>query len=291
MSRRAKRPLNQIGVKKANADFYAKYPNMRGKSLNASMRREWMDSYIKHGSEIETQKNTLPKKKPNTIVQQCPPSPKPITLNKCDEIKKHVNEGDIVLRGEQGDSESEFFAKVSNCDFSHAGIVARDSKGDLVVDAYLGRGVDNKNAVAHSVDDFFCGHKATQGLVSRPKDCVASKKAAEWAMKQTEDPDYTFDLFDPWNKDKKSLYCSDFVHQSYQNAGLDLVPNKMDFLSPANKANTLKEARNFDKKGYLLSDAKLKKHLLQKTGGSSEYITPYQVADNLNTKTVVNFAK
>jgi hypothetical protein len=29
------------------------------------------------------------------------------------------------------------------------------------------------------------------------------------------------------------------VYQSYQNAGVDLVPDKMDFLSDANRENTL----------------------------------------------------
>src|ERR1022692_3553166 len=84
---------------------------------------------------------------------------------------------------------------------------------------------------------FFCGHGATQGLVTRPKDDKAAKKAAQWAYDQSKDPDYTFDLFDPWNSDPKRLYCADFVYQSYQNAGTDLVPDKMDFFSPANKQN------------------------------------------------------
>jgi hypothetical protein len=125
--------------------------------------------------------------------------------------------------------------------------------------------------------------------VTRPKDDKAAKKAAQWAYDQSKDPDYTFDLFDPWNSDPKRLYCADFVYQSYQNAGTDLVPDKMDFFSPANKQNTLDAARGFDNRAKFLSDAKLQNELLKKTGGSSEYITPCQVATNPNTDTIVHF--
>jgi hypothetical protein len=72
--------------------------------------------------------------------QNCPLQNKnaaPTTSN-CKDMKNHVQEGDIVVRGERGDDESEFIAKVSRCNFSHAGIVARNEKGELVVvDAYV----------------------------------------------------------------------------------------------------------------------------------------------------------
>jgi len=172
--------------------------------------------------------------------------------------------------------------------------VARDDKGQLVVvDAFPGRGPGNKNAVqAISVDSFFCDKQygATHGIVARPKDCVAAKKAAKWAMDQTKDPDYVFDLFDPWNSDPKRLYCADFVYQSYQNAGVDLVPAKMDFLSPDNKENTISAAREF-KGGWakLATDSMIEKELLKRGGGSSEYITPCQVGQNTKTDTILNF--
>jgi hypothetical protein len=222
----------------------------------------------------------------DSAVQTCPQE-----VKDCAQMKDHVQEGDIVLRGERGDDESAFIAKVSKCDYSHAGIVARDANGDLVVvDAYPGR---SSGAVeAHSVDDFFCGHHATQGIITRPKDSAKAKKAAEWALEQTKDPDYEFDLFDPWNKDPKRLYCSDFVSQSFENAGLSMVPHKTDFLSAANRQNTLDAARDFGVPWYaspFVSDKKVEQKLLEKANGFSEYITPCDVARNANTDTVVNF--
>jgi hypothetical protein len=204
-------------------------------------------------------------------------------------MKKNLQEGDIVLRGESGDAESDFIAKVSGCPYSHAGIVARNAAGDLVVvDAYPGR---SSGAVAEStVDDFFCGHKATDGIVTRPKDCDAAKKAAQWAIAQTGDPSYTFDLWDPWNNDPKALYCADFVYQSYQNAGVDLVPAKTDLLDAAHRDTTIKEARKMaaqdDIRAKLASDARIEAELRKRTGGSSEYITPCQMGINPGTDTV-----
>ena len=201
-----------------------------------------------------------------------------------------------MLRGERGDDESEFIGKVSGCDYSHAGIVARDAKGDLVVvDAYPGRGsakAKNKNAVgANPVDDFFCGHGATHGLVGRPKDCVKAQAAANWAMGQTKDLDYNFDLWDPWNNDPKELYCADFVHQSYQNAGMDIVPIKTDLLDSAHRGATISEARKMAAKDTGLakfaSDSRIEAELRSRTGGSSEYITPCQVGVNADTQTAV----
>jgi hypothetical protein len=284
----------------ANQRLWAAHPELGGRQLStdavdASLRAEWMRYYRQAATARAPPPAAVPSPAtpppPAPVVALCPLAPAATKLDNCEDIKNHVQEGDIVLRGEQGDNESEFIAKISRCNFSHAGIVARNDKGELVVvDAYPGRGSGNKNAVAaHSVDDFFCGHNATQGLVARPKDCAKAKQAAQWAMEQTKDPDYTFDLFDPWNNDPKRLYCADFVYQSYQSAGLDLVPDKMDFLNPANKSNTLAQVHSFKPETRLLSDAKLEKELLKKTNGSSEYITPCQVANNPNTDTVVDF--
>jgi len=62
MCRRAKRPLNKAAVKKADAEFYANHPELKGLPLSATdpkqatLRREWMDLYIKHGGEVEDAK-------------------------------------------------------------------------------------------------------------------------------------------------------------------------------------------------------------------------------------------
>ena len=260
---------------------------------DAALRAEWRAHYqaVVSASAPPSSATPAPTPPPSAVpvVSACPA---PRKTGDCKEIKNHVQEGDIVVRGERGDAESDAIARISQCNYSHAGIVARNDKGELVVvDAYPGRGSGNSSAVqANSLDNFFCDHKATQGMVARPKDQTAAKKAAEWAMGETKDPNYTFDLWDPWNQDNKRLYCSDFVYQSFQNAGVDLVPSKMDFLSPANKKNTIEAAREF--KGGLAriaSDSKIEQEMLKMTGGSSEYITPCQVASNAGTEPAVIF--
>jgi hypothetical protein len=295
--------MDRHAVQLANERLWAAHPELGRRQLtddpaDKSLRAEWSRYYADASTVAAPPPAVSPAPAPPppaaAVVATCPAAPAPITTGDCKEIKNHVQEGDIVLRGERGDDESEFIAKVSKCKFSHAGIVARNDKGELVVvDAYPGRGPkgdENKKAVAaNSVDSFFCGHGATQGMVARPKDCTTAQKAAKWAYDQTKDPDYEFDLFDPWNKDPKSLYCADFVYQSYQNAGVDLVPDKMDFLSPANRADTLSAARDFKWKAKFASDRKLQNELLKMTGGSSDYITPCQVGSNSHTDTIVNF--
>jgi hypothetical protein len=68
MSGRAKRPLNKAAVKKADAEFYAKHPELKGKPLSANdpkqaaLRREWMDLYVKHGGKVENSKGKSAKK-------------------------------------------------------------------------------------------------------------------------------------------------------------------------------------------------------------------------------------
>jgi hypothetical protein len=182
--------------------------------------------------------------------------------------------------------------KAAKCDYSHAGIVVENAAGDLVVvDAYPGR---SGGAVKEeSIDDFFCGHGTFKGLASRPKDSAKAKKAAEWALAQTTDPAYDFGIFSPWNSDPKTLYCSDFVYQSFQNAGVDLVPKKMDFLSRANRQNTIDAAREYATKeetrlAKVASDSKIESELRKQAKGS-EYITPCQVAMNAETEIAVEF--
>jgi hypothetical protein len=310
-------------VRIANQHLWAAHPEIGGRQLtmdpsDATLRVEWLKFYKEAATVSPPPPGVAPAPAtppppapvvvacappPAPVVAACAPPPSTVKTSDCKAIKNHLQEGDIVLRGERGDDESEFITKVSKCNFSHAGIVARDDKGALiVVDAYPGRGPDeetqkkesptasNKNAVAaNSIDSFFCNHGATQGLVTRLRDCDAAKKAAQWAFDQTKDPDYTFDLFDQWNKDPKRLYCADFVYQSFQNAGVDMVQYKMDFLDAANKQNTLSAARDFKWKARLASDTKLERELLSMTGGSSEYITPCQVASNPKTDAIVDF--
>lgn len=290
--------MDPNAVRIANQRLWAAHPELAGRQLtndptDAALRAEWRRHYqdATAASAPPPKAKPAPAPPPPPPVAACPATPKAVKTDDCAAIKNHVQEGDILLRGERGDEESEFIAKISKCAYSHAGIVAKDATGKLVVvDAYPGRGPKNKNAVAtSSVDDFFCGHKATQGIVARPKDCDAARKAATWALDQTKDPDYVFDLFDPWNNDPKRVYCADFVYQSYQNAGVDLVPAKMDFLSPANKTNTLAAARSFNPKARILTDSKLETELLKMTGGSSDYITPCQVADSPMNDRAVEF--
>lgn len=294
--------MDKNAVRIANQRLWSAHPELANRQLtndpaDADLRTEWAKYYKDAANAIAPSPAVVPAPAPALppppppVVACVSPPPTPVAVTDCKDVKNQVQEGDIVLRGEQGDAESEFISKVSDCNYSHAGIVARNDNGELVVvDAYPGRGPANANAVeANSVDSFFCDHGATQGLVARPKDCDASKKAAKWALEQTKDPDYTFDLWDPWNKNPKRLYCADFVYQSYQNGGVDLVPDKIDFLSPTNKQKTLDAVRGFDWKAKLASDKKLEKELLSRTDGSSEYITPCQVAVNAQTDTVSTF--
>jgi len=292
--------LDPAAVQIANERLWAAHPELAGRQLtadpaDAALRQEWRNHYNAAVAAAVPPPPAVvpaPAAPPPAVapVAACPPAPPPVTVTKCDQVKGHVREGDIVLRGERGNEESEFIGKVSGCDYSHAGIVARNAKGELVVvDAYPGR---SSGAVAEqSVDDFFCGHGATHGAVTRPKDCAAADKAARWAMDQTSDPDYEFDLWDPWNNDPKRLYCADFVHQSFQNAGVDLVPAKTDLLDAAHRDTTIAEARrmaaNDSKLAKLASDDRIEQELRNRTGGSSEYITPCDVAKNAGTDPVV----
>lgn len=291
--------LDASAVKIANERLWKAHPELGGRLLtndpaDAALRAEWRKYY----NDAVAASAPPPAVAPAPVaapaapapVVSCPAAPAPVTTADCHDMKNSVQEGDIVLRGESGDAESDFIAKVSGCPYSHAGIVAKNAAGDLVVvDAYPGRG--SSGAVAEqSVDDFFCGHHATDGIVTRPKDCDAAKKAAKWAMDQTADPSYKFDLWDPWNNDPKSLYCADFVYQCYQNAGVDMVPVKTDLLDAAHRDTTIAEARKMaqqdTKLAKLASDKKIEAELRKRTGGSSEYITPCQMGINPSTDTV-----
>jgi Permuted papain-like amidase enzyme, YaeF/YiiX, C92 family len=295
--------LDPAAVVAANAALWQSHPELGGRQLttdpaDAALRQEWLIAY---NAEL-AKKPPTPAVVPVAAVVPAAAGPvmacagastPPVKVSDCKDVKNQVQEGDIVLRGEHGNEESEFVGKVSGCDYSHAGIVARDSAGQLVVvDAYPGRGPAGGNeaaVAAHPVDDFFCGHGATHGVVARPKDCAKAQLAAQWAMAQTIQPDYKFNLWDPWNSDPKQLYCSDFVHQSFQSGGgLDLVPVKTDLLDTTHRATTLSEARkmaaNDNRLAKLASDSKIESELRKRTGGSSEYITPCQVAMNTETQ-------
>jgi hypothetical protein len=128
-------------------------------------------------------------------------------------------------------------------------------------------------------------------MVGRPKDCAAASKAAAWALEQTKDPDYVFDLWDPWNVDPKRLYCADFVYQAFGDTGTaaKMVPKKMDLLSKENEANTIAAIRKLKSIPDSVSDDWIKKELLKNSKGKSEYITPCQIGVNTETDTVLKF--
>ena len=76
---RAKRPLNKSAVKKADAEFHAKHPELKGKSLSGSdpkqagLRKEWMALYKKNNGKIE-KPSTKPPKPPKGTKTKCPPT-------------------------------------------------------------------------------------------------------------------------------------------------------------------------------------------------------------------------
>ncbi len=300
--------LDPNAVRIANEQLWKAYPELKRRQLTvkpeeAEYRRAWWKYY----SEAAAKKPPEPEKKPSAkpphalpagppgTVAKCPPAPTKRKATDCADVKNHVKEGDIVLRSTPG-TDSDLIRQAGRCDYSHAGIVSRNAAGDLVVvDAYPDR---TGGAVKEEpIDDFFCKHGTSKGLLARPKDPKLGEKAAKWAMEQTKDPAYQFDIFNPWNRDPKQLYCSDFVYQSYQNAGVELVDKKMDFLSSANKENTLEAMRTYMKKegdceekmaAKWASDETLENELKKRAGGS-EYITPCQVAMNANMDTAVDF--
>jgi hypothetical protein len=295
--------LDQDAIRVANSRLWKAHPELGRRQLtmtpeDASYRKEWTQYY----KEALNKKPPLPTTTPATTLPAPPatatkpvvscPHPTKAIISDCHDVKNHVQEGDIVLRSTPG-ADSDFIRKAGKCAYSHAGIVTKNDRGELVVvDAYLGRGASSepdKNAVAEEpIDDFFCNHGTYKGLVTRPKDCDVAQKAAQWAYQQTKDPDYEFDIFNSWNQDPKQLYCSDFVYQSYQNAGIELISDKIDFLSDENKANTLQAARDYSMSAKLISDRKLEEEL-RKKASNSEYITPCQVAINSYTNTVMEF--
>ena len=295
--------LNNDAVRIANERLWAAHPELKRRQLSlgpedAVYRKEWMQYYQEALSNQPPPPAIPPlpvsSPPPSSPVTNCPSVSSPTTVTDCKDVKNHVQEGDIVLRSTPG-ADSDLIRKAGQCDYSHAGIIVRNAKGELVVvDAYPRAG----SAVAEEpIEDFFCGHGTFKGLVSRPKDCKAAQNAAQWAYDQTKDPDYKFDIFNPWDQDPKRLYCSDFVYQSFQNAGIEMVPNKMDFLSDSNKANTIAAAREFMKiegtiteraAANIVPDAKIAKELRKKVT-NSEYITPCQVAINPQTNPVVNY--
>jgi hypothetical protein len=308
--------MNSDATQLANQRLWKAHPELKGRQIgigseDASLRAEWVH-YYKDATKFSA---PTPAVAPTPAT---PPPPRPPVITSCTgagasvftadytKIKDHVQEGDIVLRGERGHRESDFLAKAGKCDYSHAGIVVKNDEGELVVvDAFPSRGLNGKydNAVqAISVDCFFgpdkydathglvTQYEATHGMVTRPKDCVAAEKAAEWAMEQTKDPDYVFSLFDPWNENPKKVYCADFVHQAYQNAGVELVKTKMDFLGEENKANTIAAGREFLGESAKDSwDITIEAKMYLMARGTTEYITPCQVGTGSDNSTVLTF--
>ena len=246
--------LDPKATRAANEKLWAAYPELgrrrlTGSSADSKYRAEWNRFY-----KEETAKEKPPAAKEKPKPAPPPPEPEPVgtcappikkKIKDCKKIAPEVKEGDVVLRSTPGD-DSDLIRAVAKCEYSHAGIVVKDAKGDLVIaDAYPER--TDGDVKTETVESFFCGHGTDKGLVARPKDCDVGEKAAQWALSQTKEKDYKFDLFNPWDGDPKQLYCSDFVYQAYGAAGADIVPDKMDFLTPANKKNTLDALREFAK--------------------------------------------
>lgn len=297
--------LDPKAVRAADEKLWAAHPELGGRRLTGSegdskYRAAW-NRFYKEESEKkppaakEKPKPAPPPPEPDPVGTCAPPKKK--TVKKCKDVSPEVKEGDVVLRSTPGD-DSDLIRSVAKCGYSHAGIVAKDSKGDLVVvDAYPGR--TNGDVKTETVDEFFCGHGTMKGIVARPKDCDTGEKAAQWAMEQTKETDYTFDLFNPWNGDPKQLYCSDFVYQSYGAAGATIVPDKMDFLAKDNKENTLDTLREFVKKNYKEDSKEARaarwapdfifERIVKSQFGGSEYITPCQVAFNDSMDTAVEY--
>ncbi len=91
---RAKRPLNKSAVKKADAEFYAKHPELKGTSLSgrdpkqAALRKEWMELYEKSGGEIE-KLSRKPEKTCTETTEKC--SSESPTLAQIKEIQKLID--------------------------------------------------------------------------------------------------------------------------------------------------------------------------------------------------------
>jgi hypothetical protein len=306
--------LDPAAVKVANERLWAAHPELKRRALTSApsdyaYRKEWQQHY----QAASQKKPPPPPVTPRPVAPRGPsgmgqgpaggsggstggPTVRasasvvvcsaPLTVTDCKDMKNHLQEGDIVLRSTPGD-DSDLIRKAGHCDYSHAGIVTKNSAGNLVVvDAYPRAG----SAVAEeSVDSFFCNHGAMKGLAARPKDPAVAQKAAQWAQSQTKVGGYQFQLLDPWNQDPKRLYCSDFVHQSFQNAGLELVPTKLDLMSPANKKNTIDALRDFKGGTAKFAGDSAIEQEIRKSAPSFEYITPCQVAMNAHTTTAVVF--
>ncbi|GEM_PF-2846991 len=70
---RLTRPLNKTAVRAANVDFYARHPEIKGKSITKypKLEQEWRSLYIQHGGTEET-KTPSTACKPSEVVQSCP---------------------------------------------------------------------------------------------------------------------------------------------------------------------------------------------------------------------------
>lgn len=217
-------------------------------------------------------------------ISPCPPT---TVATKPEDIKNHLKEGDIVLRmGPEG--ESNLIAEATRTNYSHAGIVVMNDKGEpMIVDAYPDR--DDGAVKAITPESFFGEGHAVSGGVFRHKDSAAATSAAQWANQQTKDPDYKFELFSPWNEDKKSVYCSDFVYQAYSNAGKTLVERKYDLLSDQNIENTVTALRKHGGfKAKLASDQKIEERA-REMAESGEFIAPGQLAESPDVCPAVDF--
>src|SRR6266576_1034718 len=122
--------LDPNAVRLANERLWNAHPELKKRSLtygagDAGLRAEWTRYY----------KDAAGASAPPPAVTPGPASPPlsvpvvaacmktaPAAVSDCKDVKKHLQEGDIVLSGERGQEESDFIAKVSKCNYSHAGI-------------------------------------------------------------------------------------------------------------------------------------------------------------------------
>ena len=244
------------------------------------------------------------RKKIKNPIQQCPLA-SCTEVNDCQKIGENLKEGDLVFRSDRHSHVSELIREITGCHYSHVGIVAKDTDGNLVIvdaDEKRGKNEDgssnNSQAVAAiTVEKFFCESRATQGLVVRPKNNKASQKAAKWAMEQTKNKEYKYDIWDPWASNKKTVYCSDLVYQAFKNIGINLSRRKLRLFTKKRIQQELTAIRKYsssktfnvgDKESlaFFLDDEELEKIMRKKTHNKTTYINP---CDLIKGNNIVKF--
>ena len=137
-----------------------------------------------------------------------------------------VREGDLVFRCGLG-MESKLVTSLSKGDYSHVGMLHRDSvQGWMVVHAvpYEHSEEERVDRVkCEPVDSFFSVMRACAGRTYRIDcpDSVATAAVVYALRKVSEGVEFDYD-YD--TEDSTSLYCTELVWRSYLSAGINLVP-------------------------------------------------------------------